>query len=486
MPFRNLLLLAFKDFFVRKGRLFLSILGIICGVASLLFILSLIGSVRNTVKNELIGKIPITEMTVKPKERKMGYSLVADYASFNEDLVEYIRTLPNVDAIYPVQSLDFPVEMTGIVRFMGVQIGEFKTATAVFGIPRDVVMDGLRYPERYVFDPDVEEIPIVISRNTLEMFNIGFGKILGYGRFHEDALYGLRFILKFEDPPELKVEYENKLKEAGVSLGEWNCRIIGISNHAPLLGISVPLEYIDYWRDQYWKQNMEALQIALENANWELKNIDDLFFPSFVHWVTYRMQQAYLQEALKKLQKTYEYIIVRAMSIEHVEPIEKTLEDRGLEVRTQKETLDKLNSISFIISLVFGTFGFIILVVSAISIFNILTMSVNEEKVDIGILRSVGARKIHIRLIYILKAGLIGFIGAVDGIVIGFIIMQIGNRILLNYFKNLPFVPKSFFAPTVPLVLICFFIGFFFSVIAGIIPANHAARLKPAVVLRQG
>ena len=41
-------------------------------------------------------------------------------------------------------------------------------------------------------------------------------------------------------------------------------------------------------------------------------------------------------------------------------------------------------------------------------------------------------------------------------------------------------------AKKVGMVTVCFFIGFFFSVIAGIVPANHAARLKPAVVLRQG
>jgi ABC-type lipoprotein release transport system permease subunit len=69
---------------------------------------------------------------------------------------------------------------------------------------------------------------------------------------------------------------------------------------------------------------------------------------------------------------------------------------------------------------------------------------------------------------------------------IGFIVMWIGDRILLSYLKDYPFVPKSFFAPTWQLVLICFFVGFFFSVIAGIAPANHAAKLKPAVVLRQG
>jgi lipoprotein-releasing system permease protein len=193
-----------------------------------------------------------------------------------------------------------------------------------------------------------------------------------------------------------------------------------------------------------------------------------------------------IEEKLDQLKKTYEYVIVRATGIDQVKPVQKILEDKGLEVRTQKETLEKLNSVSLVLSLVFGTFGLIILMISAISIFNILSMSVNEEKVDIGILRSVGARMLHIRLIYMLKAGLIGLIGSVDGILIGYIVMGIGNRVLLNYFRDYPFTPESFFAPTWQLVLICFFVGFFFSIVAGIGPTNHAARLKPAIVLRQG
>ena len=446
MPFRNLLLLAFKDFFSRKGRLFLSILGIICGVASLLFLLSLIESVKRTVKNELIGKIPITEMTVKPKEEKKGYSLVADYSSFNEDLVEFMRGLPGVDRIYPVQVLDISAQMVGTIRVLKIPVGSFHTETAVFGIQRDIVIDGLRHPEKYVFDPNAKEIPIVISKNTLEIYNIGLAKTLGYGRFHEDALYGQEFELSFGKIPSIDVGESRGGESGDYRLEPVQCRVIGVSKRAPIMGISVPLEYIQYWRERYFRGDVSMISEK----------------------------------------KVYEYIILTAKNIKYVVPIQKELEARGLEVRTQKDTLEKLNSISFIMSLVFGTFGLIILIISAISIFNILTMSVNEEKVDVAILRSVGARKIHIRLIYLLKAGLIGLIGAVDGILAGFIIMRIGDRILLNYLQDYPFIPKSFFATTWQLVLVCFFVGFFFSIIAGIVPANHAARLKPAVVLRQG
>ena len=445
MPFKNLIRLAFQDFFSRKGRLFLSIIGIVCGVASLVFLLSLIESVRQTVKNELIGKIPITEMIIKPKEKKMLYWLVADYAGFNDDIIEFISTLHGVEKVYPVQALEISTEIEGKFKLAAIKAGSFNTEAVVFGVPKEVVLDGLKDPSKYVFNPFAEKVPAIISKGTLDIYNIGFAKIVGYGRFHETALLGQEFILNFGKMTGVLFDGKEIAPEKNYGLPPVKCRIVGVSKNAPISGISVPLEYIQYWRERYYKGDKKA--------------IGD--------------------------KKIYEYAIVNAKNIEDVEDIQAALEEKGFEVKTQKETLQKINSISFIISLVFGIFGIIILVISAISIFNILTMSVNEEKVDIAILRAVGARKSHIRVIYLLKAGLIGLIGAIDGIIIGYILMSAGNKMLLKYFKNYPFVPESFFEPTWQIVGGCFLLGFLFSVAAGVLPANYAARLKPAIILKQ-
>ena len=547
MPFRNLLSLAFKDFFARKGRLFLSILGIVCGVASLLVLLSLIGSVKRTVKGELIGKIPITEMMVQPKGERVLFMVVVSYSSFDDSLVEYIEGLPGVDVVYPMQSLDIPAEIEGRVQIKSyLPTIKFHTDIAVFGVPREIIEDGLIDPEKYVFDPEAEKVPIVISKKMIELYNIGYAKTMNLGRIHEEALIGQEFELRFGNDKEFRKQLKKKgLWKEKYGLSPEKCSIVGASKSAPLMGISVPLEYVQYWREKFWKGDIDKLGV----------------------------------------ETTYEYLVVRARSIEYVESIRKKIEakertlvrevravEKGriievlamegdyvevndplfrievlpetepddaagekegrkieifgspregvfypgeelglkpfvnagdefaeddvlaiiketkpwLTVKTQKDTLQKINSVSLIMSVVFGIFGIIILVISAISIFNILTMSVNEEKVDIGILRSVGARKLHIRLIYMLKAGLIGVIGGFTGTILGFIVMKIGDMILVNYFKDLPFSPESFFAAKWWLVVGCFFVGFFFSVLAGIGPANHAARMKPSVVLRQG
>ena len=47
-------------------------------------------------------------------------------------------------------------------------------------------------------------------------------------------------------------------------------------------------------------------------------------------------------------------------------------------------------------------------------------------------------------------------------------------------------MPDNFFHVTFVFALGCFALGFIFSLLAGILPANRAASLNPAQVLRQG
>jgi ABC-type lipoprotein release transport system permease subunit len=113
-------------------------------------------------------------------------------------------------------------------------------------------------------------------------------------------------------------------------------------------------------------------------------------------------------------------------------------------------------------------------------------MSVYEEATDIAILRAVGARKSHVRGIYLLKAGFIGLLGALDGLVIGLIAIGITNNLAEKYLQNLPYRPDTFFLPSVSLAVGCFLVGLVFSLVAGVIPANIAASLNPSKVLREG
>jgi putative ABC transport system permease protein len=118
------------------------------------------------------------------------------------------------------------------------------------------------------------------------------------------------------------------------------------------------------------------------------------------------------------------------------------------------------------------------LVVAAVSIFNVMMMSVTERIREIGILRSIGTLKSEIRKMFMYEAiilGLVGaFLGAVLSLIIGYLVVliMVGNT---DYF----FAPQSLIY--IPLAMS---IGFIISVVSGVYPAWRASDLDPIVALR--
>src|SRR5690606_16790989 len=65
----------------------------------------------------------------------------------------------------------------------------------------------------------------------------------------------------------------------------------------------------------------------------------------------------------------------------------------------------------------------LIIVVAAFNIVTGQTMSVNDKRGDIAILRTMGARRLDILKIFILGGSLIGFLGTFFGVVAGILVV---------------------------------------------------------------
>jgi lipoprotein-releasing system permease protein len=131
---------------------------------------------------------------------------------------------------------------------------------------------------------------------------------------------------------------------------------------------------------------------------------------------------------------------------------------------------------------------FIIGLIIAIATLNITTMLilvVVERRRDIAILSALGATRTGVMLVFIIEGAVVGAIGALAGVVLGFALCLIGNQYKLvslpadvYSISNVPLTPKPvemFFAALVAFVL---------SVLATIYPARAASRLRPVEALR--
>ena len=131
---------------------------------------------------------------------------------------------------------------------------------------------------------------------------------------------------------------------------------------------------------------------------------------------------------------------------------------------------------------------FIIGLIIAIATLNITTMLilvVVERRRDIAILNALGATRAGVMMVFIIEGAVIGAIGAVVGVALGFVLCAIGN-----YFKLVSLPADVYSISNVPLIpkptemILAALVAFVLSVLATIYPARAASRLRPVEALR--
>ena len=133
---------------------------------------------------------------------------------------------------------------------------------------------------------------------------------------------------------------------------------------------------------------------------------------------------------------------------------------------------------------VIGVVVFLIVIVAAFGITNVLVLTVNEKTADIAILRALGASEGQVLRTFTLQGFALGGLGTLLGVALGLAVAA--------YFKFQPYpLPGDlYFITQLPIqfqaldvVWVCA-VSLVTSVVAGLLPARRAARLDPVAVLR--
>ena len=165
----------------------------------------------------------------------------------------------------------------------------------------------------------------------------------------------------------------------------------------------------------------------------------------------------------------------------------KLLKSRGIEEENQDFTIltpeELLESFSIVLNIItsflFGVSA-ISLLVGGINIANAMFTSVLERTREIGVMKAIGAKNNDILLIFLIESGLLGLVGGVVGVMLGYGISQGIEYIALTKLATTILQTSS------PPYLIIGSLAFAFlaGAISGIYPAWQATRIKPVEALR--
>ena len=387
--------IVLKNFKSRRLRSFLTLLGIIIGIVSIILLYSFAESIEDLVSDQF-DRLGTNKLLIAAKA--VGFGEPSGAQGLTEKDVDTVNRIKGVDYSVFYYSDSVPVEIKDEEMLMSVR-----------GIDTTYINDmaqemGREFSDGRGFNNREQGNVVIIGSKIEERFDV------------------------------------NLFAKSTIKINDKNFRVVGI---------------IKETGDQ---SNDLTIQIPIESMR-DITNTDDE--------ITGIMAMVLPGVDIEKVGTNME------------KHLERSRGDDNFWVVTPTEIKEQAEETIGVVKLVILAIAGISLLVGGLGIMNSMYTSVLERTNEIGIMKAIGAKNNDILSIFLLEAGMLGFIGGLVSLVFSFLVIQAANLIIssLDLF-NLTIKLKPEVA--IGAILFAIIIG----MAAGLFPAYRAMKLKPVDALR--
>jgi len=384
---RDLVGLAFRNLLRRKTRTILAIIGVVVGTCAIIVMLSIgFGLSANFQEQiESYGNLHLVDVYGGGGGMYMGMGMSDSGEKkgvLNDKAIASMEKIKGVDAVSPKEEL-----------YLSFGIGKYIAQASVIGMRPEVMQKfGYDLQEGRLLEPG-DKYAVVFGNQVPSWFynpKKTWGSSWG-GEAQVDVITN-KMIVTADEMYGQKQQRQSGDEEK-INYKEYKAKGVGI-----LANPNDDSAYNVY-------MSLEGLKIIKEEAAKARK------------------------ESIKK-DDTYEAAMVYVGDIDDVEDVSNAIREMGFQTSSLNDWLKSMQETARMIQGILGGIGAISLLVAALGITNTMIMSIYERTKEIGIMKVIGANLGDIKRMFLLEAGMIGFLGGMIGLIFSFILSLLMNTVL--------------------------------------------------------
>lgn len=441
MKWRDMISMCLGNLFKRKVRTLLTVAGVVIGTCAIVVMLSFGIGIKQTMDDMMQSMGDLTVIQIE------NYSPNPEADLLDDAMLSKIKELSGVVALTPTYQGDYSA--------FELRSGKYVYGGQITGVYMDSLVEfGYEMKEGELPQGIIDETTVLFGEDALYQFynskkrdnNMVFAEPDANGNIPDPYVNPLKdkleLILKKNEENNKKVVKPIKLKGGGIMAQDWS------KNPSPGYSVFMDVKYLKTLMEEYNKLN----NIKVD------KN--------------------------KKFQ--YESVTVKVQDIKSVETVQKAIEDLGFKTYSMDNIREPLEQQTRTIQMILGGLGAISLLVAALGITNTMIMSIYERTREIGVMKVLGCVIGNIRTIFLMEAGLIGFMGGVVGIAFSYLLSLIINTLAAGG-GGLMGMGGGGQISVIPvwLALGALVFSTMVGLVSGFSPANRAVKISALTAIRQ-